>query len=103
MIRFIEVVNQTDWNPRMERVATPQYTLAEIWINPHYVINIREARGYKSLLSEGFLPADLEDGHSFTLVTTNEGEGVVTHVVMGSPTAVATRLEYREGPELLKG
>jgi len=103
MIRFIEVVNRTDWNPRMERTATPRFTLGEIWINPRYVINIREAHGYKSLLSEGQLPQDLEEGHNFTIVTINEGETTATHIVVGSPTTVATRLEYRKGPELLKG
>lgn len=103
MIRFIEVLNRTDWNPRMERTSSPRFTLGEIWINPRYVINIREAPGYKSLLAEGRLPPDLEKGHNFTMVTINEGETTATHVVVGGPPTVATRLEYRKGPELLKG
>ena len=59
MIRFVEVLNQTDFNPRLERTAKPRFTLNEVWINEKYVVSIREAKGYGSLMKEGLLPPDL--------------------------------------------
>ena len=102
MIRFIEVVNQTNFNPRMERTSHPRFTLEEIWINEEYVVNVREAMGYRSLLREGHLPKDLDESHAFASITTHNGGKTETHVVVGSPTTVATRL--KKGPtNLLKG
>ena len=104
MIRFIEVLNETNFQPRMERTAQPQFTLGEVWINENYVVSIREAPGYKSLLREGQLPADLDSTHSFTLITTTTQNGTRTesHVVVGSPSVVARRLNHNS-PSLLKG
>jgi len=102
MIRFIEVLNETNFNPRMERTSTPKFTLGEIWINEKYVVSIREAPGYRSLLREGLLPEDLNGEHAFTTVVTNNGQLTQSHVVVGAPTTVATRL-HAQGPELLKG
>ena len=53
MIRFVEVLNKTDKNPRMERVATLRFELGEVWINEKYVVNVRPHVGYDSLLKEG--------------------------------------------------
>ena len=102
MIRFIEVLNKTDFNPRMERTAIPRFTLNEVWINEEYVVNVREASGYRSLLKEGALPANLDEDHRFTMVTVNSGGSTATHVVVGSPQAVATKLGT-SGASLLKG
>ncbi len=92
MIRFIEVINETNFNPRMERRATPRFTLGEVWINEKYIVSIKESIGHKSLLREGLLPLDLEEGHRFTSVVTNSGGVMATHVVVGSPEIVAQRL-----------
>jgi hypothetical protein len=92
MIRFIEVINQTNFKPRMERTAQPNFTLGEVWINQSYVVSLREAAAYKSLLREGMLPDGLESAHAFTLITTQNGTVTDTHVVVGSPAAVAERL-----------
>ena len=102
MIRFIEVRNETNFNPRMERTSTPRFTLGEVWINENYVVNIREAVGYTSLLREGLLPDDLDATHSFTTVTTNNGQVSETHVIVGSPETVAARLN-QDRKMLLKG
>lgn len=102
MIRFIEVVNTTDHNPRMERTAKVRFTLSEVWINEEYVVSIREADGYKKLLSEGRLPGDLEPHHSFTSIITNNGNISETHVVVGTPAIVAGRLN-KDTHQLLKG
>ena len=36
MIRFVEVINRTEKNPRMERTAKLAYDLGEVWINEKY-------------------------------------------------------------------
>tara|TARA_R110000744_G_scaffold119969_1_gene223603 strand:- start:161 stop:469 length:309 start_codon:yes stop_codon:yes gene_type:complete len=102
MIRFIEVINRTDFNPRLERTSTPNFTLGEIWINEDYVVSVREALGHKTLLREGLLPDDLADDHAFTTITTNNGNITETHVVVGSPNVVASRLS-NDNKILLKG
>lgn len=102
MIRFIEVVNKTDFNPRMERTSQPRFTLGEVWINQEYVVSLQEAPGYKHLLAEGQLPEDLNGHHSFTLVTVNNGQVTESHVVVGAPQAVAERLRPHR-TQLLKG
>ncbi len=102
MIRFIEIVNQTSFNPRMERTSKPSFTVGEVWINPEYVVSVREAPTYKSLLREGLLPSDLNEDHTFTRVTLTQAGQSETHVVVGSPRTVATRLGTGN-PGLLKG
>ena len=102
MIRFVEVVNDTDFNPRMERTSKPRFTVSEIWINPKYVVSIREARGYTSLIQEGLLPPDLATTHQFTAVELNNSGITEHHVVVGAPNSVARRLDRHE-TTLLKG
>jgi hypothetical protein len=102
MIRFIEVVNETNYKPRTEGTSDPRFTLGEVWINEDYVVSIREALGYRSLLEEGLLPPDLENHHVFTTVVINNGQRTESYVVVGSPTTVAGRLS-KNTHTLLKG
>lgn len=102
MIRFIEILNDTDFNSRMERTANLQFSLNEIWINEKYVVSFREATGYKKLLNEGRLPGDLDSSHDFTAILTNNGNISETHVVVGDLATVAKRLKV-EKRSLLKG
>lgn len=102
MIRFIEVVNQTNFNLPNEHVTEPSFRLSEVWINEDYVVSIREATDYRSLLKEGRLPPDLEGPHSFTAIATNNGHVSETYVVVGSPSVVAGRLRH-DTKSLLKG
>jgi len=76
--------------------------MGEVWINEEYVVSVREALGYKSLLREGLLPEGLENAHSFTKITTHHGSNTESHIVVGSPEVVATRLGG-QSPNLLKG
>ncbi len=104
MIRFIEITNNTNFNPRMERVATPRFSMGEVWINEQYVVSVREAMGYRSLLKEGLLPQDLDLEHQFTSITTQNGTITETHIVVGAPQVVASRLnKSRDKQQLLKG
>ena len=102
MIRFIEVLNKTDRNPRMERVAIPQFELSEVWINEKYVVNVREHTGYNSLLKEGRMKLGLDQDHRFTTITLNQGGKSSVHTVVGDPSTVANRLS-RDRSQLLKG
>jgi len=102
MIRFIEVVNDTNFQPRLERVAIPQFSLREIWINEKHVTDLREAPGYATLLKEGSLPADLSLDHRFTMISVSTGGQQQSYVVVGEVNTVAHRLN-RDDSRLLKG
>ena len=102
MIRFVEVVNDTIFNPRMERTATPRFSLGEIWINEQHVVKMRAAEGYRQLLREGRLPPDLNSAHHFTAITTSTGSITETHIVVGDLETVARRLSP-DTKMLLKG
>ncbi len=102
MIRFVEVVNKTEFNPRMERTSVPRFELGEVWINEQYVVSVREATGYANLLAEGQLPSKMNENHRFTTVVTNTGLATESHVVVGSPETVARRLGQID-TRLLKG
>ena len=101
MIRFVEVINETEFNPRMERTAIPRFSLGEVWINEKYIVKIREAPGYTTLLKEGRF-GDLDANHEFTAITTHNGNLTETHVVVGGAQEVAARLE-KSRKILLKG
>ncbi len=105
MIRFVEVVNETNFNPRMERTSIPRFPIAEVWINEKYVVNVRSAPEYKKMLHEGRIDLDLDDQHEFAVITTNEGDSSRTHVVVGEVSYVARRLAAQEDRQrqLLKG
>lgn len=102
MIRFIEVVNHRNSNPQVEGNSASRFTLGEVWINEDYVVSIREALGYRSLLEEGLLPPDLENHHVFTTVVINNGLRTESYVVVGNPVTVAGRLS-KDTQTLLKG
>ena len=102
MIRFVEVLNKTNKNPRMERVASLEFELGEVWINEKYVVNVREHVGYNDLLKEGRLGVDLDPSHRFTTIIVNEGGSSSVHTVVGDPLTVANRLS-RKNHQLLKG
>lgn len=102
MIRFTEVINRTDFNPRMERTAHVNFSVAEVWINEEYVVSVRPAPAYKQMLREGRIYGDLNKEHDFTTITTHNGSTTANHVVIGEINAVAQRLN-RDRRELLKG
>ena len=102
MIRFVEVLNKTNKNPRMERVATLRFELGEVWINEKYVVNVREHVGYNDLLREGRLAVGLDPNHRFTTIVVNEGGSSSVHTVVGDPVTVAKKLSS-DRAQLLKG
>ena len=102
VIRFTEVVNQTEFNPRMERTAALDFAIREVWINPAHVANLREAPGYQKLLQEGRLPTDLDLQHRFTAITTMTGNIEEVYVVVGDMKTISNRLSANQ-TRLLKG
>jgi hypothetical protein len=102
MIRFVEVINETSFNSRLERTASPAFRLGEVWINEQYITSMRPAPEYRKLLAEGSLPPDLKPDHGFTSVTTTNGGMAETHIVVGEISSVAVRLGY-DSRMLLKG
>lgn len=104
MIRFIEIVNETNFNPRMERTAIPKFSLSEVWVNEKYVVSVKESLGALNLLKEGRLPDDLNGEHRFTIITTTNGTVTQSHTVVGAPEDVAERLSrVSNRAKLLKG
>ena len=103
MMRFIEIINRTDFNPRLERTSTPRFAMGEVWINEKYVVNVRPAHGYQKLLAEGHLPSDLDADHEFSIVSLNNGNTTTSHVVVGSVSFIGERLEGSKKRKLLKG
>ena len=102
MLRFIEVINDTDFRPRMERTANVRFSLGEVWINENYVVSFRSAPGYQTILKEGRILGDLNRDHKFTAITTNNGHLTETHIVVGDIATVATRINKNKAT-LLKG
>lgn len=102
MLRFIEVINDTNFQPRMERTANVRFSLGEVWINEKYVVSVRAARGYQKLLKEGRIAGDLRPDHEFTAITTTNGTVTEVHVVVGDITTIARRIN-KDNQTLLKG
>jgi hypothetical protein len=102
MIRFTEIINTTDFNPRLERTAQVSFSVSEVWINEEYVVSVRPSPAYKKLLLEGRIRGDLHKQHEFTAITTHNGSQSETHVVVGESTEVARRLS-KDRRSLLKG
>tara|TARA_R110000824_G_scaffold203291_2_gene387693 strand:+ start:1918 stop:2226 length:309 start_codon:yes stop_codon:yes gene_type:complete len=102
VLRFIEVINNTDFHPRLERTAKVHFSLGEVWINEKFVVSMRSAPGYQRVLKEGRIAGDLHDDHEFTAVTTNNGNITEVHVVVGDLAAVARRVN-KDQRTLLKG
>jgi len=105
MIKFTIIKNETDFNYRMERVATPVFVLDEVWLNPQSIMQIRPAPHYKKLLSEGCFPKDLKEEHDFSLITVNNGSHTETYVAIGNHSFIARRVEnaFKGTKDLLKG
>ena len=102
MLRFIEVINNTDFQPRLERTAKVCFSLGEVWINEKFVVSMRTAPGYQKILKEGRILGDLRNDHEFTAVTINNGSVTEVHVVIGDLATVARRIN-KDKQTLLKG
>ena len=78
------------------------HVLREIYVNPKHVVSLREDMRFKQKLSEGKLPEELNDQHSFTKVTLDKGSTGQELVVVGAPHAIEAKLNG-DGKQLLNG
>ena len=83
------------------KLATRQYALREIFINPEHVVYLREDETYKKILEEGILE-DIVDRQAFTKIYLNRGQMGIDLVVVGSPSIVQEKLGLNK-QQLLKG
>jgi len=86
----------------MDRTAQVAFSIAEVWINEKFVVNVRPAPAYKKLLLEGRIRGNLDPQHEFTTITIQNGNMSATHVVIGELHDVAQRLN-KDRRQLLKG
>jgi hypothetical protein len=102
MIKFVEVISEINFNAPVEARPPSPFSLEEVWLNENMVIKIQNAPEYKRLLEEGHLGPALNPDHAFTSVTINNCGVMETHVVMGTLSVTAARLNLAN-PTLLKG
>tara|TARA_R110000787_G_scaffold131476_3_gene243445 strand:+ start:2826 stop:3140 length:315 start_codon:yes stop_codon:yes gene_type:complete len=103
MVRFTTVENKTDFQNRHERVAIPQFSLGEAWINPIHIVSLRPANSYRNFLQEGRLPKGLSQEHEFTAISVNNGNEAETFIVLGEHSDIILRLSNLNSKQLLKG
>jgi hypothetical protein len=78
------------------------YSLRAVFINPDYVVCLREDFDTTNLLKEGRLPGDLDARQSFTRVSINKGTYGQDIVVVGLLEEVYKKLDFQK-KQLLKG
>ena len=93
MIKLVEVIQS----------ETKSFTLHEVWINEEYVVKVESAPAYTRFLAEGRLPPDLGANHEFSRVTLSEGQRSAVHVVVGDVGTIASKVDSRPAPGLLRG
>lgn len=106
LVTLTEVVENTTTTNLTDSTNTKKYTLREVTINPEYVVCVREDAKMKQMLSEGFLPSELNNTHQFTRVYLDRGQSGIDIVVVGDRQAVEEkidRLRKTGNRELLNG
>ena len=77
-VKLVEVFKQFEYS---NQVATSNFRLREILVNPDHVVYLRGDNQMGQLLNEGTLPEGLDSRQEFTRVFTSKSE----FVVVGSP------------------
>jgi len=78
------------------------YQIRVVYVNPDFVVCLREDTKTLNMLQEGLLPAGLDSRQEFTKVHINGGNGSFDITVIGSPDTVEQKLAQRKS-SLLKG
>jgi len=95
-VRFVEVFDSG------VGTCSRIYLLRTVFINPDYVVCLREDHDTTNLLKEGRLPEDLDARQSFTRVSINKGTYGQDIVVVGPVEEIYKRLDFQK-KQLLKG
>ena len=103
LVTLTEVVENTTTTNLTDN--TRKYTLREVTINPEYVVCVREDPNMKKMLTEGYLPSELNNTHRFTRVYLDRGQSGIDIVVVGERQAIEEKIaRLRKGEkELLNG
>ena len=97
MIQLVEVFNSSGHTG-----GGLKYNLREIFINPKHVVAIRPDDRMKKLLSEGYLPEEMDKRQGFTKVYLDWGQSGIDLTVVGEAGIVSQKLGLTQ-KELLKG
>ena len=101
LVTLVEVVeNRTNYSGTA--VASKEYSLREVTINPNHVICLREESTMLRRLNEGSLPEGVDSRQRFTKVTLDRGQTGLELVVVGDPSQVKEKLQI-SARELLRG
>jgi hypothetical protein len=91
LVRLTEVIESST-----ARVGTSvrekRYTLREILVNPDHVVCLREEPNMQKMLTEGFLPKDMDQRQLFTRVQLNRGQSGIDLVVVGNTSLIEQKL-----------
>jgi len=84
-------------------VGQRAYKLREVFINPDYVVCLRDEPKFQALLKEGRLPEGIDSRQQFTRVQMNRGgQGGLDVVVVGPPQSIEEKIG-KTRKKILKG
>ena len=92
LVTLTEVVSKNS-NHYGSSVATKNFTLREITINPQHVICLREDSSMSSQMNEGVLPQGLDNRQRFTKVILDKGQSGLELTVVGAPSQISEKLK----------
>ena len=104
LVRLTEVIEHSTSKVGTS-IQEKNYILREISINPSHVVCLREEPRMRKMLTDGYLPEDLDKRQQFTRVYMNRGQTGIDIIVVGTTVQVETKLFEQAQKErtLLKG
>jgi len=108
MIKFVEIYGTGLSYSSIEDVANkrnpkPSFKLREIYINPEYVVYLKEAEDFLQKFVGGDLPEGLDKRQEFTRLGLSRGQSGFDLVVVGAPKVVQSKLYKGESKSVIKG
>ncbi len=93
MIKLTEIISEPgSYNPEKRNVSST-YRLQSLYINPRYVVEMRESEEFAQKHSDKRLIGELSDNIGFTrLVVSSGGNWTKTYNVVGYPSQVLAAL-----------
>lgn len=83
-------------------VATREYKLREIYVNPDHVVAMRPDKSMNRRLTEGFLPEELDERQTFTMIHLDRGHAGIDVTVVGDVEHIREKM-FNSKKLLLKG
>tara|TARA_A100001515_G_scaffold104083_2_gene84735 strand:- start:362 stop:658 length:297 start_codon:yes stop_codon:yes gene_type:complete len=94
MVKFIEVFEQPrEYNEELGMCKT-DYSLREVFINPKYIISMRQSERLQNKFRKGTLMADLNKNAQFTqlIVANSEHASPKTYHVVGDAESLLNKM-----------